>query len=972
MWTSPGKQMANDKIQVAGLDKKTMLPLLPMASKASESLPTLLEAMSPAFNAMRKVPQNTPTGKGRSPASIARLNPVSPTGVEQSPASIAKLRFAATTPPTTAPKRNLKALVKDNSARPWTGDPATLKQADKEKQAFTKKPSEAERGMLKKKLFEVVDRDGDGYIHYSEFLELQRNLLICDGVDQRLVLEAFDAQHPEKEFRKWDADFSLGIDEFEWGQYMETIIGLVGKHTLNAILDNLIRKRSHKLKKQGSLSSLTVSERLLQKATNIPFLGKAHVEQADVLLQKGADPNVTDDNGENVLHHLAAKCEPAFMAKLMERGGNPGKNNNDFDCAVLVAARARCLEVLRVLMFPQSAHRYAHSKESEDALSSRLILNMHELHAGEIRELVQNGADINYRNVQGWIPLTSAVFWGNREAVELLIRLPVTNPRLKLKVDIPNLKGRTALHVAARSKDKVDLIPLLIGARADVNARDMEGWTPLHHAVWNRGSEAVRILHGCGANMTVRSHHGITPFMLASSPSGVAEPLSSDVLELLQPPNCVRFKEVILPILKNDSLLPYEKICALMDLPGVYGVFENLRLYDQVFRLNRGPNKVQLNKLWELIGKEMLTRLRSGEVDVEPVDSHCSETVKAQVRLETKLRQEKQEEFVRSWLLESAGPPASSEWSWDNREGYREEITECIRSEIQGLNAQCENMYEAFASDPNDPELLGIPQTEILHSQYLTQLGAHPILKWIDCADIMGAFDALCDVKTFGSTEDDNEALVRFMEMVSTDSDFMTGPAFWQNVYKLWLSNFASLARPSLHVQLRKFVEDFNSKNTEAGLEVSVSEFHTKTFQELKACEREFGKPGYQTHDERLVASKALDVISCCMVANSPAAVEYLIYAFRQCTFAENKFELVRIQNGFHKDAESCNGLREVTLNIIFKGGHCHSRASREGAPPMSIMLVGEVRIVIPQIDAARKGMKLLSEFLDGNFDPKL
>merc|ERR1719160_1027981 len=161
--------------------------------------------------------------------------------------------------------------------------------------------------------------------------------------------------------------------------------------------------------------------------------------------------------------------------------------------------------------------------------------------------------------------------------------------------------------------------------------------------------------------------------------------MTADALRVLQPPDCVRFKEVILPILKNRSLLPYEKVSALMDLSGVYGVFENLRLYDQVFRLNRGPNKIQLKKLWELLCHELLMRLRSGEVDSEPVGPNSTGAAKR----ETKLRQEKQQQFITSWLVESAGPPASPEWTWDNREGYREQITECIRLEIQGFKAHC-------------------------------------------------------------------------------------------------------------------------------------------------------------------------------------------------------------------------------------------------------------------------------------------
>jgi ankyrin repeat protein len=866
----------------------------------------------------------------------------------------------------TAPKRNLRKLVssvtlaKDNPDRPWTVDPAILKQAD--------------HAMLKKKLFEVVDLDGNGHIHFSEFLALQRDLMSCEGLfDDKLL--AFDvqrtkAQSLEKEFRKWDRDFNLGIDELEWEEYIEDMLAAVGKRVLNGILDNLLAKRQQrKLKTPDTIDERCMSERLLEKAMHVHFLGKSHAEQARVLLDKGADPNFVDPTGVSVVSHLSAKCEPTFMAKLLEGGGNPILNSNDFDSPVLVAARARRLEVLRILIFGQTAVREMHPEQFDDDLSLRLVLEMHELQEKQIRELVRNGADINFRNNQGWIPLTSAVFWGRRDAVELLIRLPIINPRLRLSVDVPNLKGRTALHVAAR-KGKFDLIPLLVGARADVNAKDTDGWTPLHHAVFNSRSEAVRLLYGHGAKMNLRSYRGITPFMLASSSDRVTVPMTADALKLLEPPEPVRFADAILPILKNDSLQPYEKVAALMNLPGVCGVFENLRLYDQAFRMNRGPNRVQLSKLWELLFHDLLTRLRSGEVDLEPLRPHCSDAETADVRHETKLRQEKQQTFVASWLMETAGPPRSTEWTWDNREGYREQIAECVKSEIQGFKAECETMYETLAETPGGAELVALASNEILQQQYMTQLGAHPLLKWIDCADTIEAFGALCDVQTFGRGGDDNEALAKFMELASTDSDFATGSLFWKNVYKLWLSSYASLARPSFHVKMQKFVDDFISKNMEAGFEAVLSDLHAKTFQELKACECRFGQPGYETHDQRVVASKALDAISCCIVANTPAAIAHLVYAFRQCTLAEDKFELVRIQNGFHKDAETSNGLREVIVNIVFKGGYCHGRGAREGHS-VQVMLVGEVRIVLSQTASARQGMKLLSEFVDGKFDPQ-
>jgi len=900
----------------------------------------------------------------RNPDAISAM-----TKADESPGSSTKRKLTPTTPSAkrqmicTSPGgrkrslRSLRSLAKVDPSRPWTVDPAILKQADKT--------------FLKKKLFEVVDNDGNGHIHFSEFLELQRELMASDSFLDEVGFDVghWKAQCLENEFRKWDANFNNGLDELEWEDYIETMITVVGKQALHRILDNLLIQRQS-LKRQETVDDRCMSERLLEKAKNTHYLGKSNADQAHNFLAKGADPNFVDANGESVMHHVAAKCEPSFILKLIEHGGKITLNSKELDSAVLVAARARRLDVLRVLLFPQLGNRETHREQCDEDLSSRLIHEMHDLQDKQIRDLVRQGADINFRNTQGWIPLTSAVFWGRKDCVELLIRLPVTNPSVRLHVDTPNIKGRTALHVAVR-KGRVDLIPLLVGARADVNARDMDGWTPLHHAVFNSRSEAVRTLYGHGAKMNLQSYGGITPFMLASSVDRVTVPLTGDAIELLQPPENVRFTEAILPILKNDALLPYEKLTALMDLPGVCGVLENLRLHDQLFRMNRGPNRVQLNKLWDLLCCEMMKRLRSGEVDLEPLGPHCSNAQAADVWQETMMRQEKQRKFVEAWLVESAGPPTSSEWTWDNREGYREKITALVKAEMAGFQKQCESMYAALAKQPGGEELLSLPRNEILQQQYLTQLGAHPILKWIDCADPVEAFYSLCDVKAFGSNADDNDALGGFMDLISTDADFMTSSFFWRNVYKLWLSSYARIARPNFQGKLQRFLNDFNTKNMEQGFEVSLSDLHSKTYQDMKTCEVEYGQPGYQTHDERVLVSKALNAISCSIVASSPAAVAHFVYSLRQLTLTEDKFELVRIQNGFHKDAETRDGFREVVANIVFKGGHCHGHGARESRT-VSVLLVAEVRITLPEIASAHQGMKLFSEFIDGKFDPSL
>src|SRR6185295_12277382 len=60
----------------------------------------------------------------------------------------------------------------------------------------------------------------------------------------------------------------------------------------------------------------------------------------------------------------------------------------------------------------------------------------------------------------------------------------------------------------------------LLGAGADVNARDKNGATPLHRAVRTRCAAAVRVLLEAGANPRVRNKPGSTPFHLAVQNTG--------------------------------------------------------------------------------------------------------------------------------------------------------------------------------------------------------------------------------------------------------------------------------------------------------------------------------------------------------------------------------------------------------------------------------------------------------------------
>jgi hypothetical protein len=81
-----------------------------------------------------------------------------------------------------------------------------------------------------------------------------------------------------------------------------------------------------------------------------------------------------------------------------------------------------------------------------------------------------------------------------------------------------SMLGNSALYMAAGGTDP-RIIKLLVKAGADINGRTaIAGRTALHEAVTKGRLENVRMLLELGADKTITTHHGRTPFDFAVSP----------------------------------------------------------------------------------------------------------------------------------------------------------------------------------------------------------------------------------------------------------------------------------------------------------------------------------------------------------------------------------------------------------------------------------------------------------------------
>lgn len=146
--------------------------------------------------------------------------------------------------------------------------------------------------------------------------------------------------------------------------------------------------------------------------------------------------------------------------------------------------------------FPQAVLQRELLKAIDDGRSSK------------ITHLLEQGADVNERNSDGWSPLMVAASKGNAELVKLLLDRGA-------RVNEKTPQGQTPLMFGAHW-GHLEVVKLLIEKGAQVDAPMVDGWTPLIDAAQMDKVEAAKLLIENGANVKKRSSTGWTALMAAS------------------------------------------------------------------------------------------------------------------------------------------------------------------------------------------------------------------------------------------------------------------------------------------------------------------------------------------------------------------------------------------------------------------------------------------------------------------------
>ncbi len=246
-----------------------------------------------------------------------------------------------------------------------------------------------------------------------------------------------------------------------------------------------------------------------------------------VLLEAGANVNARNNARTTALHNAADgqaaepgaswndRVEnPAIVAALLAAGadvnartGDGGTSGRQYYPGATPLHVAASVEGLQTVPMLLEAGADIHARDSNGD-SPLLVAASGGFRNPEILEiLVEAGADVNDRNERGTTVLLSALGSPADRVADVVRRL------LDLGADA-NAPG--LLHRAARQGDNPELIAVLVGAGADVNARDDRGTTALLQAVEAKLPANVAALIEAGADASVLTQGGDTPLHLAA------------------------------------------------------------------------------------------------------------------------------------------------------------------------------------------------------------------------------------------------------------------------------------------------------------------------------------------------------------------------------------------------------------------------------------------------------------------------